>query len=85
MKSASTLISSYVKPAIKKISRRLPTGASKTGFHAANDKSATKVRVPQLSIVVPVYNVEGYIRETLDSLLNQTLQDWEAIVVDDLW
>lgn len=83
MKSASTLISSYVKPAIKKISRRLPTGASKTGFHAANDKSATKVRVPQLSIVVPVYNVEGYIRETLDSLLNQTLQDWEAIVVDD--
>lgn len=38
---------------------------------------------PRLSIVVPVYNVEEFLAATLDSLLQQTLGNWEAIVVDD--
>lgn len=36
-----------------------------------------------LSIVTPIYNREELIRETLDSLLNQTSPDWECLVVDD--
>lgn len=38
---------------------------------------------PLVSIVVPVYNTEPYLRECLDSLVNQTIADIEIIVVDD--
>lgn len=36
-----------------------------------------------LSIIIPVYNVEDYIRECLDSLIKQDLTDCEIICVDD--
>ena len=38
---------------------------------------------PKVSIVVPVYNVEKYLRECLDSLLAQKLKDIEIIIVND--
>ncbi len=38
---------------------------------------------PKVSIVVPVYKVEKYLSTCLDSLINQTYQNWEAILVDD--
>ncbi len=37
----------------------------------------------RLSIIIPVYNVEPYLRECLDSVLQQTFSDWEAVCVDD--
>ena len=37
----------------------------------------------KISIIVPVYNVEKYLRECLDSLINQTLEDIEIICVND--
>ncbi len=37
----------------------------------------------KLSVIVPVYNVEKYLEECVDSLLNQTLQDLEIFLVDD--
>ena len=37
----------------------------------------------KVSIVVPVYNVEKYVAQCLDSLINQTLKDIEIIVVSD--
>ena len=36
-----------------------------------------------ISVIVPIYNVERYLRRALDSLLAQTYPDWEAILVDD--
>ena len=39
--------------------------------------------MPAISIIIPVYNVEKYLRRCLDSVLNQTFSDWEAICVDD--
>ncbi|MBQ1387592.1 glycosyltransferase [Candidatus Saccharibacteria bacterium] len=38
---------------------------------------------PKVSIVVPIYNVEKYLRECLDSILAQTLKDIEIIAIDD--
>lgn len=37
----------------------------------------------KVSIIVPVYNVELYLRRCLESLVNQTLKDIEIIIVDD--
>lgn len=39
--------------------------------------------MPYISIIVPVYNVEKYIHRCVDSILNQTYQDFELILVDD--
>lgn len=38
---------------------------------------------PKISIIVPVYNVESYLKECLDSCVKQTLSDIEIIVVND--
>ena len=37
----------------------------------------------KVSVIVPVYNVEKYVDKCLDSLVNQTLEDIEIIVVND--
>lgn len=38
---------------------------------------------PEISIIVPVYNVERYLSDCLSSILNQDFNDWECILVDD--
>lgn len=37
----------------------------------------------KVSVIVPIYNVEQYLAKCIDSLLNQTLEDIEIILVDD--
>ena len=37
----------------------------------------------KVSIIVPIYNVEEYLVECLESLVNQTLREIEVIMVDD--
>ena len=39
--------------------------------------------MPKISIIVPIYNVERYLMECIDSIRNQTLTDIEIILVDD--
>ena len=39
--------------------------------------------MPKVSVIIPVYNVEDYLRECLDSVINQTLKDIEIICIDD--
>ena len=39
--------------------------------------------IPKISVVVPCYNQGKFLSEALDSVLAQTLQEWECIVVDD--
>lgn len=38
---------------------------------------------PTISIIVPVYNVEQYLHQCLDSILAQSFTNWECILVDD--
>ena len=38
---------------------------------------------PEISIIVPVYQVEKYLNECIDSILAQTFTDFELILVDD--
>lgn len=39
--------------------------------------------MPKISIIIPCYKVEKYLKRCLDSVLAQTFDDWEAICVDD--
>lgn len=39
--------------------------------------------MPKVSIIIPVYNVEEYLKECLDSVINQTLKDIEIVCVND--
>lgn len=39
--------------------------------------------VPFFSIIVPVYNVEHYLGECIDSVISQTYEDYEIILIDD--
>ena len=39
--------------------------------------------MPEVSVIVPVYNVESYLPECLDSILAQSFRDYELILVDD--
>lgn len=39
--------------------------------------------MPKISVIVPIYNVEPYIKECMNSLMEQTLYDIEIICVDD--
>ena len=38
---------------------------------------------PLIGVVIPVYNVENYLRKCIDSVLSQTYKNFEAILVDD--
>lgn len=46
-------------------------------------ENETTARAPKVSIVIPVFNAEGYFTDTLRGLTNQTYTDFEVIFVDD--
>lgn len=41
------------------------------------------MKVPSISILIPVYKVEQYLHRCIDSVLSQNFKDWEMILVDD--
>lgn len=46
-------------------------------------RSVGDMPFPAISIVIPVYGTEAYIRRCLDSLLGQSFEDFEVLIVDD--
>ena len=42
-----------------------------------------KKNTPTVSVLIPVYNVEKYIRQCLDSIIAQSYQDFEVVMIDD--
>lgn len=51
-------------------------------YEKASNKHS-KVENPKISVIIPVYNVEEYIRKALDSVVNQTLEEIEIICIND--
>jgi len=49
---------------------------------SANNNKAL-MNTPMVSIVIPMYNAEKYIEETIKSVLVQTYQNIEIVIVDD--
>jgi glycosyltransferase involved in cell wall biosynthesis len=49
----------------------------------ATHKITSGINTPKVSVIIPVYNVERYLRECLDTVINQTLKDIEIILIDD--
>lgn len=41
------------------------------------------MKIPEISVIIPIYNAECYLRDSLNSLLLQTCEDWEAICIND--
>src|SRR5690606_22590995 len=39
--------------------------------------------MPKVSVIIPVYNTENYLRECLDSILAQTFTDFEVLLIND--
>lgn len=39
--------------------------------------------IPQVSVILPVYNAQSYLRESIDSILAQSFEDFELIIVND--
>jgi len=46
-------------------------------------KVLTVDSIPKISVVMPVYNAEQYLREAIGSILSQTFTDYELLLVDD--
>ena len=42
-----------------------------------------KKNIPAISVVIPAYNTEKYIGECIESILSNTFQDFEIIIVDN--
>ena len=38
---------------------------------------------PKISVLIPVYNGEKYLANTINSVINQTYDNWELIILDD--
>lgn len=51
--------------------------------NAANHSVFLQMPSPKISVIVPVYNTEKYLRRCVDSILAQTFTDFELLLIDD--
>ena len=54
----------------------------KDDFH--NDRKEYALGTPEVSVIIPVYNVEDYIYDCLHSVVNQTFKNIEIIVENEI-
>jgi CDP-glycerol glycerophosphotransferase len=64
----------------RELARRGARLAARTG---PGRSLVRRLRTPEISVIVPFYNVEAYLADCLDSILGQTFGDFEVLLVDD--
>lgn len=52
-------------------------------YYTNADETEMKIMVPSFSVLVPIYNVGQYLKQCLDSLINQTLENIQIICIND--
>ena len=79
-----TFISNEAKPAIDYNhmirERTVPASAEKILIRSAEQNTRMS---PLVSVITPTYNREVMVQNTIRSVINQTFQDWELIIIDD--
>lgn len=46
-------------------------------------KKTKNIKSPTVTVLMSVYNGEKYLREAIDSILNQTFKDFEFLIIND--
>ncbi len=59
------------------------TGEALKDLEELHKKDEKMKKKPKLSIIIPLYNSEKYIKETIESILSQSFKSFELIIVDD--
>jgi teichuronic acid biosynthesis glycosyltransferase TuaG len=53
------------------------------GLQNLEELHKTEEKIPKVSVIIPAYNAEKYLKESVDSILNQNFKDLEVVVVND--
>lgn len=48
-----------------------------------NEQSGVEQKQPLVSVIMPAYNAEEYISEAVQSVMAQTYENWELLIIDD--
>lgn len=73
----------YDRAVVEKRMKRIYDGAAEPKAKPEERNHAGKAGTVKVSVIVPVYNAVPYLRECMDSLIQQSLSDLEIICVDD--
>ncbi|MBB6627440.1 CDP-glycerol glycerophosphotransferase family protein [Nocardioides sp. KIGAM211] len=71
------------KDIARSVVRRGAGVSRRVARRAVDTRAARRLRRPAISVIVPFYNVEAYLAECLDSILEQDVAHLEVILVDD--
>lgn len=80
---------SAFNPAVKAIIGKVDVATKAFGnlkYEMSTDASITEDKVkkdPLVSVVMPMYNAEAYLDQSVNSVINQTYTNWELIIVND--
>lgn len=77
------VVRTHLSPHLTQLLRRMLLRQSRTVPLERQSNSSTERQSPLVSVVIPCYNYGCYVTKAIDSVLVQTLQDLEVIVVDD--